>query len=62
MPLAVDTLTPANNDKDIQDAISQSIEQCMREGGGRTQEQCAGMVYGIARDKTGKELAAGKQR
>jgi len=61
MPLAVDTLTPANNDKDIQDAISQSIEQCMREGG-RTQEQCAGMIYGIARDKTGKELQAGRQR
>ncbi len=62
MPLPVDNLNPGNNDRDIQQAISQSIEQCMREGGGRTQQQCARMVYGIARDMTGKELAAGNQR
>lgn len=61
MPLAVNSLTPDSNDRDIQEAISQSIETCMREGG-KTQEQCAGMAYGIARQQTGKELGFGKQR
>lgn len=61
MPLSVETLTPASNDKEVQDAISHSIEQCMREGG-RAQKECAGMTYGIAREKTGKELGYGGQR
>lgn len=61
MPLSVDNLKPDTNDKEIQDAISSSMETCMREGG-KTQEQCAGMIFGIARDKTGKELDFGRQR
>ena len=61
MPLSVQSLSPDSNDRDIQEAISQSIEQCMREGG-KTQEQCAGQAYGIAREQTGKELGVGRTR
>lgn len=61
MPLPVDSLTAQSHDPAIQEAISQSIKQCMDEGG-KTQEECAGMAYGIARDKTGKELGYGKSR
>lgn len=60
MPLPVENLTPDSPIQSIRDAISQSIQQCMREGG-RTQEQCAGMAYGIAREKTGKGLMEGRQ-
>lgn len=59
MPLAVQNLTPESTDPDIQEAISESIRICMEEGG-KTQKECAGMAYGIARDKTGKELDYGK--
>jgi len=61
MPLPVESLTRESNDHSIQDAISASIEQCMKEGG-RTQKECAGMVYGMARDATGKELGYGKTK
>lgn len=54
MPLAVENLTPESSAADIREAISQSIEQCVREG--KPQDECAGMAYGIARDKTGKPL------
>ena len=59
MPLAVDNLTPDSNPEQTRDAISKSIEKCMQEGG-KTQKECAGMVYSIARDKTGKELNLGR--
>lgn len=59
MPLAVDNLTEQSSPEQIQEAISKSIEKCMQEGG-RTQKECAGMTYGIARDKTGKPLNAGR--
>ena len=55
MPLAAEQLTPDSTDAQIQDAISSTIKTCMDEGG-KTQKECAGMVYGIAKDKTGKEL------
>ena len=61
MPLPVNLLTLDSNDRDIQEAISQSIEQCMREGG-KEQKQCAAMSYEIARKQTGKELGFGSQR
>ena len=61
MPMPVDNLTPESNDKAIQDAISASIEQCMREGG-RSQEQCAAIAYSTARERTGKSLGYGGQR
>ena len=61
MPLAVENLTPQSHDPAIQEAISLSIEQCMKEGG-KSQKECAGMVYGMARDSTGKELGYGKTK
>lgn len=54
MPLAVENLTPQSSDADIREAISQSIEQCIKEG--KPQDQCAAMAYQYARDKTGKPL------
>lgn len=62
MPLAVDQLTPDSNDKEVQDAISLSIEACMQEPTPagedipNKQKWCAGKSYGIARQQTGKEL------
>ena len=61
MPLPVDSLTPESPLTAVREAISQSIAACMKEGG-KTQKECAGMAYGIARDKTGKDLAEGTQR
>ena len=61
MPLSVDNLTPESSIVSIRDAIGNSIAACMKEGG-RTQKECAGMVYDIARDKTGKSLVEGTQR
>jgi len=60
MPLAVENLTPDSPLTSIREAISQSIAQCIREG--RDQKECAGMAYGIARDKTGKSLNEGRQQ
>lgn len=60
MPLAVDNLTPASGEDAIRDAISKSIEKCIQEG--RDQKECAGMAYGIAREKTGKPLGEGRQQ
>jgi len=61
MPLPVDNLTPDSGLGAIREAISQSIAQCMREGG-REQKQCAAMAYSIAREKTGKSLGEGTAR
>ena len=61
MPLPVENLTPESSIVVIRDAISASIKQCMEEGG-KTQKECAGMAYGIAREKTGKELGEGRQQ
>lgn len=70
MPLPVDNLTPQSPVPAIRDAISASIEQCMAEpipegydvNEGNKQKWCSGKAYGIAREKTGKELAEGTQR
>lgn len=61
MPLAVDNLTPDSGLGTIREAISQSIAQCMREGG-TEQKQCAAIAYSIAREKTGKPLGEGTAR
>ena len=61
MPLPVDNLTPDSGLQSIREAISQSIAQCMREGG-KEQKECAGMSYSIAREKTGKPLGEGTAR
>ena len=67
-PLAVQGLTTASSDEAIQEAISQSIQQCMGEPipSGMTvserQAQCAAIAYQYARDKTGKPLQPHPQR
>lgn len=55
MPLAVDNLTPDSPMNAIRTAISSSYEQCMKEGG-RTAQECGGMIYSIAEKQTGKSL------
>jgi len=60
MPLAVEGLNPTSKIDAIRDAISKSIEKCMMEG--KSQKECAGMAYGIARDKTGQSLNEGSQQ
>ena len=60
MPLAVENLTPESTHQAIQDAISESMSTCMKEADGRTQKECAGMIYDLARTKTGKPLDRGK--
>jgi len=55
MPLPAERLTVDSSMDAIRQAISDSIAQCMREGG-RDQKQCAAIAYSIARDKTGKPL------
>jgi len=52
---AMERLTKDSNDKDVQEAISAEIEHCMKKGG-KTQKECAGMAYGMARQQTGKSL------
>jgi len=52
---AMEALTPDSTDAQVQDAISAEIELCMKEPGA-DQKACAGRAYGMARDKTGKEL------
>lgn len=59
MPLAVEALTQQSSLQATREAISESIAQCMREGG-RTQKECAGMAFGIAREKTPHELNEGR--
>lgn len=61
MPLSVENLTKDSGAGSIREAISKSMKQCMDEGG-RTQKECAGMIYSIARKKTGKSLEGGKIR
>ena len=56
MPMAVENLTEDSSEQAIRDAISSSFETCTKEGG-RTPKECGGMIYGIAREKTGKQLA-----
>ena len=56
---AMENLTSDSTDQQIQEAISREIEICMGEPGA-DQKACAGKAYGMARDKTGKELNYGK--
>lgn len=52
MPLAAESLTPDSSPEAVKKAISDSVAQCMREGG-REQKQCVAMAFEIARKKTG---------
>jgi uncharacterized protein YgiB involved in biofilm formation len=60
MPLEAEKLTSDSSDKDVQDAISLSIQKCMQEGG-KTQKECAAMAYSLARKSSGKELGKNSQ-
>jgi len=60
MPLPVEALTMDSTLQETREAISASIAQCMREGG-KTQKECAGMAYSIARDNTPHRLGEGRQ-
>jgi len=59
MPLAVDNLTEDSTTEQIREAISATIKYLM-ENEGKSQKDAAGQAYGMARDKTGKELNFGK--
>lgn len=52
---AMEKLSGSSSEAQIQDAISKEIEICMKQPGA-TQKACAGRAYGMAREKTGKEL------
>jgi len=56
--MPVDSLTPDSPTQAVREAISKSIQQCIREG--KDQKQCAAMSYQIARDKTGQPLNEGR--
>ena len=60
MPLPVEQLTPDSPVQAIREAISKSVQQCMSEG--KDQKECAGIAYGIARDRTGQQLGEGTQK
>lgn len=57
MPLPVERLTPDSSTASIQEALSNSIAQCMEEGG-REQNQCVAIAFSIARKQTGKHLGS----
>jgi hypothetical protein len=57
MPLPVDSLNKDSSPEQIRAAINSSYEKCMKEGG-RTAKECGGYIYGVAREKTGKELGS----
>ena len=60
MPLSmIEGLTENSTTEQIREAISKGMEQCMTEGG-KDQKECAGMIYSMARERTGKELNYGK--
>lgn len=59
MPLAVENLNENSTMEQIREAISETIKKLM-EDEGKTQKEAAGQAYGMARDKTGKELDFGR--
>lgn len=58
MPLAVDELNDKSTMPQINKAISTTIKKLMDEG--KSQVDAAGQAYGMAREKTGKELDHGR--
>lgn len=61
---AMENLTPDSSEEQIRSAISAEIELCMGQpapaGADNQQKYCAGKAYGMARERTGKELNYGK--
>jgi len=60
----MDALNRNSTEPQIREAISSEIEACMNEpppeGTDNQQKYCAGKAYGMAREKTGKELNGGR--
>ena len=56
----MEALTANSTDPQIQEAISAEIEYCMSNEPGAEQKACAGKAYGMAKEKTGKELNYGQ--
>jgi hypothetical protein len=54
VPLAVEGLTKQSGMGVIREAISDSISTLIKEG--KTPKEAAGQAFGMARDRTGKEL------
>ena len=59
MPLPVENLTKDSSEKQIQDAISETIRYLIKNEG-KTQKEAAGQAYGMARERTGKSLDRGR--
>ena len=61
---SMDNLTSESTEQQVQEAISKEIEICMGQpapaGAEDQQKYCAGKAYGMAREKTGRELNYGK--
>ena len=58
MPLEVENLSSNSSTEQIREAISKTIKKLMGEG--KDQKSAAGQAYGMAREKTGKELNYGR--
>ncbi len=56
MPTEVDKLLPTSSDAQARAAVSDCIAFHMQ-AEGLTQEQAAGKCFGMAKEKTGKELS-----
>jgi len=56
MPLAVERLTDQSTLADARGAVDDSIAQCIREG--KSQKECAGMAFSMARERCNPEVAA----
>ena len=56
----MEMLNPNSTDVQVQQAVSAEIEYCMSNEPGADQKACAGKAYGMAREKTGKELNYGQ--
>ena len=55
MPSSIERLDKSSSIPQIKAAVTDCIHYCIKNEG-LTQEQASGKCYGIAREKTGKEL------
>ena len=60
MPMPAESLNKDSSPVSIREAIGKTIEMCMKEG--KSQKECAGMAYSMAREHTGKDMMEGKAR
>ena len=61
-PMPVEKLTKQSSKSTIREAVNASYEMCMKERANagesvaQHQKRCGGMIHGIAREKTGKQM------